>query len=223
MPWAGMSACRWPSRFVTKPDKHGLLLVRPTASRFSDSSSFRTGALAQAAQGDLFPAQTAPACGGCRHGRSPAGRVHLQGTQLGQSRPPCQHRQGAAQGPARQPPPAPGVPAGPKGPVTQRRKSLVSQKKSPAGGGLPPAPPLCFFRDRAASTNFGAQRSEYQSFRGQSLQLPELENGDATTRNPTLPLRLSGSFLKRFAQRALSARLNHEPPRNTRASLPSKR
>jgi hypothetical protein len=40
---------------------------------------------------------------------------------------------------------------------------------------------------------------------------------DATTRNPTLLFRLSGSFLLRFAQRALSALLFQEPPRNTRA------
>jgi hypothetical protein len=36
-----------------------------------------------------------------------------------------------------------------------------------------------------------------------------------TTRNPMLLLRLSGSFLLRTAQRALSALLFHAPPRST--------
>jgi hypothetical protein len=46
---------------------------------------------------------------------------------------------------------------------------------------------------------------------------PRWKDVDATTRNPMFLFRLSGSFLLRYAQRALSALLFHEPPRNTRA------
>jgi len=45
---------------------------------------------------------------------------------------------------------------------------------------------------------------------------PGVNHVDATTRNPTLSLRLSGLFLLRFAARQLSASLFHEPPRRTR-------
>jgi hypothetical protein len=38
----------------------------------------------------------------------------------------------------------------------------------------------------------------------------------ATKRNPMFLFRLSGSFLLRFEQRALSFGLFHAPPRNTR-------
>src|ERR1035441_1976805 len=47
------------------------------------------------------------------------------------------------------------------------------------------------------------------------------KNGDATTRNPTLPSRKSGSFPPRYAQRAKPAGSIHEPPRNIRARSPS--
>jgi len=40
---------------------------------------------------------------------------------------------------------------------------------------------------------------------------------EQTKRKPTLLLKLSGSFLLRYEQRALFRLLFHEPPRNTRA------
>ena len=55
---------------------------------------------------------------------------------------------------------------------------------------------------------------------GRSREPPlRLKDVDATTRNPMFLFRLSGLFLLRYAQRALSAGLFHEPPRNTRAPL----
>src|ERR1035441_1737041 len=71
-----------------------------------------------------------------------------------------------------------------------------------------------------ASAGKEAMPPARQFRQGRSREPPlRLKDVDATTRNPMFLFRLSGLFLLRYAQRALSAGLFHEPPRNTRAPL----
>ena len=70
----------------------------------------------------------------------------------------------------------------------------------------------------AARTPFSHHLKPRRSIPGHSAFPADQNDVEQTTRKPMLLLKLSGSFLLRYEQRALFRLLFHEPPRTTRAS-----